>query len=156
MENINEAIAQSETDLIATRGELRTARELVASLEQDAKQIELELVGLRSYARRRGLSAVAPDANGSVVPISPGVTLPAEPDTALLSMSRTEAVATIMSQAPGAMDRNEIHEQIALSGRDDSIDEISLSLTGLKRAGKVEKLGRGLWQMVDPTTATGS
>ena len=56
MEHVTEAIKQAEHDLVETREELRIARELVISLEQDAKRIEIELVGLRSYAQRRGLA----------------------------------------------------------------------------------------------------
>lgn len=171
MEHVTDAIEQAEADLSSTRDELRMARELVATLEQDAKRIEIELVGLRSYAQRRGLTPSQPETGtvasiglagrgsgdgGSVVAIMPGIEAPAPPITDLMTMSRNEAVATVMSQAPGPMDRSSIHEQVALGGRDDSIDDISLSLSGLKRAGRVEKLGRGLWRLVEDTPATGS
>ena len=166
MEHVTDAIEQAEADLASTRDELRMARELVATLEHDAKRIEIELVGLRSYAQRRGLTPeAAPVGNvaviglansGDVVPISPGIAAASPAITDLMTMSRNEAVATVMSQAPGPMDRSSIHEQIAMGGRDDSIDDISLSLSGLKRAGRVEKLGRGLWRLVEDTPATGS
>ena len=144
-----------------TREELRLARELVATLEQDAKRIEIELVGLRSYAQRRGLSDAPPAASGvtsisgrlsgggDVVPIAPHVTVAVDERPNLVLMSRNEAVSTVMRMAPGPMDRTAIHEQCALGGRDDSLDDISLSLSGLKRAGRVEKLGRGLWRLAD-------
>lgn len=159
MEHVTEAIQQAEDDLADTRNELRMARELVAMLESDAKRIEIELVGLKSYAQRRGLTSDSTsasgrpslgtvDRSGQVVPISPDIEAPTAqvlPD--LLTMSRNEAVATVMSLAPGPMDRAQIHEQVVYGGRDDSIDDISLSLSGLKRAGRVEKLGRGLWRL---------
>ncbi len=165
MENVTDAIEQAEADLTTTRDELRMARELVATLEHDAKRIEIELVGLRSYAQRRGLtpamggatvSALGGINDGSVVPISPGIAMASAPAvTDLMTMSRNEAVSTIMSQAPGPMDRSAIHEQCALGGRDDTLDDVSLSLSGLKRAGRVEKLGRGLWRLAEQTPATG-
>lgn len=165
VEHVTDAIEQAEADLSNTRDELRMARELVATLEHDAKRIEIELVGLRSYAQRRGLTAATSEStiasiggidDGSVVPISPGIAMATAPAiTDLMTMSRNEAVSTVMSQAPGPMDRSSIHEQCALGGRDDSLDDISLSLSGLKRAGRVEKLGRGLWRLVEQPSATG-
>ena len=164
VEHVTDAIEQAETDLATTRTELQMARELVATLEHDAKRIEIELVGLRSYAQRRGLTPTTDSSiasiggidDGSVVPISPGIAMATAPAiTDLMTMSRNEAVSTVMSQAPGPMDRSSIHEQCALGGRDDTLDDISLSLSGLKRAGRVEKLGRGLWRLVEQTPAFG-
>jgi len=146
MEHVTEAIKQAEHDLVETREELRIARELVISLEQDAKRIEIELVGLRSYAQRRGLA-------DEVVPIAPHVAVVVDDYPNLLLMSRNEAVSTVMRTAPGPMDRSSIHEQCALAGRDDSLDEISLLLSGLKRAGRVEKLGKGLWRLAEDELA---
>ncbi|MEM7095502.1 MAG: hypothetical protein AAF567_21045 [Actinomycetota bacterium] len=170
MEHVTEALKQAETDLATTREELRMARELVASLEADAKGIEIEIVGLRSYAKRHGLTGdgtaetpgtplrrIAADGFGEVVSLhgdtgaAPMVGL-----SEILTMSRNDAVATVMAQAPGPIDRNAIHSECALAGRDDSLDDISLSLSGLKRAGRVEKLGRGLWRLAEDTSATGS
>lgn len=168
MEYVTEAIKQAEADLIDTRQELAMARELVKTLTADAKKIELELVGLRSYAQRRGLAEVEPaialpviglpaDGGADVVAISPTISLvPTDEGADLVLLSRSEAVATVMAQAPGPVDRTTIHEQCALAGRDDTLDDISLSLSGLKRAGRVEKLGKGLWRLVDDTSATGS
>jgi hypothetical protein len=153
---VTAAIDQAEYDLTHTLDELRMAKELVATLEQDAKRIQIELVGLRSYAQRRGLTAV-PDLSADVVPISSQVQLAAlhkGPD--LTVVSRSEAVATIMRQSPGPVDRNTIHEQFVQAGRFDTIDDISLSLSGLKRAGRVDKLGQGLWALVESTPATGN
>jgi len=164
MEHVTEAIRQAEHDLVETREELRMARELVVSLEQDAKRIEIELVGLRSYAQRRGLAdeeSIAPRvtplpgqmSGGDVVPIAPHVAVVVDDHPNLLLMSRNEAVSTVMRMAPGPMDRSSIHEQCALAGRDDSLDDISLSLSGLKRAGRVEKLGKGLWRLAEDELA---
>ena len=126
MEHVTEAIKQAESDLVDTREELRMARELVASLEQDAKRIEIELVGLRSYAQRRGLAEVETvvvpgvasldqrrGAGGAVVPISPNVAVVAQEQPDLLLMSRNEAVVI-----------GEIHSQSS-SGVLDVIVELS-------------------------------
>jgi len=139
------AIEHAESDLANTLDELRMAKELVAALEQDAKKIQIEIVGLRSYASRQGLAATH-DVSADVVPISADVDLnPSDaPDLGL--MSRSEAVLTIMRAATGPLDRNAIHEQMIDGGRFDSIDDISLTLSGLKRSRRAEKLGQGLWQ----------
>jgi hypothetical protein len=152
---VTAAIDQAEDDLAHTLDELRMAKELVAGLEQDAKRIQIELVGLRSYAQRRGLTAVA-DLSADVVPISADVHLGRNDGPDLALVSRSEAVATIMRQASGPIDRNSIHEYFVEHGRFDSIDDISLSLSGLKRAGRVDKLGQGLWALTESTPATGN
>ena len=73
-----QAIEHAESDLATTLAELRMAKELAAALEQDAKKIQIEIVGLKSYAKRQGLTAQRePSAN--IVPISANVDLsPAE------------------------------------------------------------------------------
>lgn len=166
MEHVTEAIEIAEHDLIQTRDALREARELVQTLEQDAKGIEIELVGLRSYAQRRGLTEATPAVtglssvggatSGNIVAISPGITFETERHPELLLLSRNDAVATVMGMSPAPMDRSSIHQQCALGGRDDSLDDISLSLSGLKRIGRVEKLGRGLWRLAEDAAGTGS
>ena len=150
-----DAIDHAESELELTLEALADARALVATLESDAKRIRLELTGLRSYAQRRGLAdqPVAP-ADDNIVPISSEVEVVAPSRVDLALMSRTEAVATVMGAAASPMDRASIHEHFVDGGRFDTMDEISLSLSGLKRAGRVEKLGRGLWQLVE--AATGS
>lgn len=150
---VTAAIDQAEFDLAKTLDELQMARELVTNLEQDARRIQIELVGLRSYAQRRGLRAV-PDESADVVPISADIKLGNDDEPNLTLMSRSEAVATVMRMAPGPVDRVAIHEQFVEAGRFDSIDDVSLSLSGLKRAGRVDKLGQGLWALVEPTSAT--
>jgi len=163
MEDIAEAIHNAQQDLVTARAELREAKELVAALEQDSARIELELAGLRSYADRRGLvddELVGVDTapGAEIVPISAAIQLSNHlhgslgPD--LLLMSRNDAVATVLRQTAAPMNRLAIHEKIALAGRDESLDDVSLSLSGLKRSGRVEKLGRGLWQLADES-ATG-
>jgi len=148
-----QAIEHAESDLAATLDELRMAKELVAALEQDSKRIQIELVGLKSYASRQGLSNATAEPNADVVPISASVELHPNdgPDYAL--MSRTEAVLTAMRSQPGPVDRNTIHEHLVDGGRFDTIDDISLTLSGLKRSGRAEKLGQGLWQTVEATAA---
>lgn len=151
---VTAAIDQAEHDLAHTLDELRMAKELVSGLEQDAKRIQIELVGLRSYAQRRGLTAVA-DLSADVVPISAEIQMASRAGPDLSLMSRSEAVATVMRQTLGPIDRNTIQEQFVEHGRFDSIDDISLSLSGLKRAGRVDKLGQGLWALTESTPATG-
>lgn len=147
-----EAIEHAESDLSTTLNELRTARELVAALEQDAKKIQIEIVGLKSYAQRQGLTA-RHEPNADVVPISAAVDLTSHSGPNLGLMSRSDAVLTAMRNLPGPADRNMIHEQLVDGGRFDSIDDVSLTLSGLKRSGRAEKLGQGLWQVADESPA---
>ena len=141
---VTEAIHLAEADLTHTLDELRIAKDLVSSLEQDAKKIQIELVGLKSYAQRRGLTAV-PTLSADVVPISKDVLLETSESLNLSLVSRSEAVSIVMRMARGPIDRTAIHEQFVEAGRFDSIDDVSLTLSGLKRAGRVQKLGQGLW-----------
>jgi len=150
-----QAIEHAEADLANTLDALRDARELVAALEQDAKKIQIEIVGLTSYAQRQGLQqSAAPEFDSDVVvPISSEVAFGAEDHFELARMSRSDAVLTAMRAAPGPADRNSIHERLVDGGRFDSIDDVSLTLSGLKRSGRVEKLGQGLWKAADEVTA---
>jgi hypothetical protein len=147
-----QAIEHAESDLATTLAELRMAKELAAALEQDAKKIQIEIVGLKSYANRQGLTAQRePSAN--IVPISANVDLSPAGGPDLGLMPRSDAVLTVMRSLPGPADRNSIHEQLADGGRFDSIDDISLTLSGLKRSGRAEKLGQGLWQLAEDSSA---
>ncbi len=148
-----EAIEHAESDLATTLDELRLAKELVAALEQDAKKIQIEIVGLKSYAKRQGLTAPSRTPSADVVPISANIELLAANGPDLALMSRSDAVLTAMRAMPGPVDRNTIHEQLADGGRYDTIDDVSLTLSGLKRSGRVSKLGQGLWQPSDETPA---
>lgn len=150
--DVLEAIEHAESDLATTLDELRNTKELLAALEQDAKRIKVEIVGLKSYAKRQGLSA-AHEPNADVVPIFAAIGLIAAAGPDLSLMSRSDAVLTVMRSLPGPADRNMIHEQLVDGDRFDSIDDISLTLSGLKRSGRAEKLGQGLWQVADETAA---
>ena len=147
-----EAIENAESDLANTLDELRMAKELAAALEQDAKKIQIEIVGLKSYAKRQGLTA-RHEPSADVVPISSNVELFPNSGPDLEIMSRSDAVLSVMRAMPGPVDRNTVHEQMADAGRFDTIDDISLTLSGLKRSGRAAKLGQGLWQVAEDIAA---
>lgn len=151
--DVLEAIEDAESDLATTLDELRIAKELVATLEQDAKKMQIEIVGLKSYANRQGLTASPRSATADVVPISANIDLLVAKGPDIGLMSRSDAVLTAMRAHPGPVDRNAVHEQLADGGRFDSIDDVSLTLSGLKRSGRVSKLGQGLWQLSDEAAA---
>ncbi len=149
-----EAIEHAESELATTLDALREAKELVAALEQDAKKMQVEIVGMKSYAQRQGLTAPDLTYSADVVPISANVNLLTAKGPDLGLMSRSDAVLKAMQAFPGPVDRNTIHEQMVDGGRFDSIDEVSLTLSGLKRSGRVNKLGHGLWTVAeDASTA---
>jgi hypothetical protein len=143
-----EAIEHAESDLATTLDELRMAKELAAALEQDAKKIQIEIVGLKSYAKRQGLTA-RHEPSADVVPISANVDLFPSSGPDLGIMSRSDAVLSVMRAMPGPVDRNTVHEHLADAGRFDTIDDVSLTLSGLKRSGRAAKLGQGLWQVAE-------
>ena len=143
-----EAIEHAESDLATTLDELRMAKELAAALEQDAKKIHIEIVGLKSYAKRQGLTA-RHEPGAEVVPISANIDLFPSTGPDLEIMSRSDAVLSVMRAMPGPVDRNTVHEHLADAGRFDTIDDISLTLSGLKRSGRAAKLGHGLWQVAE-------
>jgi hypothetical protein len=143
-----EAIEHAESDLATTLDELRMAKELAAALEQDAKKIQIEIVGLKSYAKRQGLTA-RHEPGAEVVPISANIDLFPSTGPDLEIMSRSDAVLSVMRAMPGPVDRNTVHEHLADAGRFDTIDDISLTLSGLKRSGRAAKLGHGLWQVAE-------
>jgi len=153
------AISKAEADLAKTLEELELARELAVSLEADSKKISIELAGLRAFATRNGLAgeSAAPQSVGNdadVVPISANIDLHGEDKRLeLVLMSRTDAVLAVMASVGEPMDRARIHEGFHDGGRFDTIDDISLTLSGLKRSGRVEKLGHGLWQPTPTATA---
>lgn len=169
--DINEAIAQVEHDLANTMQELATYRELIGVLEADRKKLEVELHGMRSFAQRaagddaatagssvRSVNPLAsPGNHADVVPIS-GAVSPLQLAVAnhsglaspsLQTLSRTDAVLAVMRASTAPLDRAAIHEQLFHGGReDDTVDDVSLTLSGLKRSKRVERLGKGLWQLV--------
>lgn len=169
--DINEAIAQVEHDLANTMQELATYRELIGVLEADRKKLEIELHGMRSFAQRsvgddQGTAGTTirpvgtssgTGSHADVVPISGAVT-PLQLAVAshsgfgspsLQAMSRTDAVLAVMRASTAPLDRAAIHEQLFHGGReDDTVDDVSLTLSGLKRSKRVERLGKGLWQLV--------
>ena len=152
--DVLQAIEHAEADLANTLDELRMARELVAALEQDAKKINIEIVGLKSYAGRQGLRPEpAVNDDDVVVPISAELAFGTDDGHNLAQMSRTDAVHAAMESYGGPCDRNTIHERLVDGGRYDSIDDVSLTLSGLKRSGRIVKLGQGLWQVAEPATA---
>ena len=109
---------------------------------------EIEIVGLKSYAKRQGLTA-RHEPGAEVVPISANVQMFPSSGPDLELMSRSDAVVHVMRAMPGPVDRNTVHEHLADAGRFDTIDDISLTLSGLKRSGRAEKLGQGLWQVAE-------
>ena len=113
----------------------------------------VEIVGLKSYAKRQGPVGRPRTQRRRRSDLQPqsGSWRAAGPDLGL--MSRSDAVLTVMRSLPGPADRNMIHEQLVDGDRFDSIDDISLTLSGLKRSGRAEKLGQGLWQVADETAA---
>ena len=157
------AIEQAEQDLADRLTALEDAKQMVTMLDTDVKNLRLELTGLRSYASRKGLSGqrdIEPAELGdNVHPISGDLQLEDSSNSLhIATLTRAEAVTAILETTGGEpLDRNQIHELFFDHGRyDDTLDQISLALSGLKRGGKAQKLGHGKWALVDagPTRST--
>lgn len=143
IEESNELLDSSRLDLEALLAAVDEKREEIANLED-------ELHGLRLAASRRGeLEDQEPELDANVVPIAAGVTLPGGKAADLSSLSRSDAVAHVLSMTDRPIDRSAILTRLQTLGRvGDTLDQISLALTNLKRSGRAVRIGNGRWRAV--------
>lgn len=150
-----DVLAAAEQSLVDMKDELAIRKAAVASLEQDVKRLTLEVNGMRSYASRfdNVTPTAGPEHAGNVVSITGDLEIVGSSGPNLATMARTDAVLAVMAMLGGPTDRTAIAEGLGDGGRFESIDDVSLTLSGLKRSGRVERLGQGLWQLADIPTA---
>jgi hypothetical protein len=118
---------------------LRSALEDVAR-EREAAAAELERLDASATALRVVLALeTGEDAPRSLVP--PGRVLPERQDR-----TRTRAVEAVLRAAPGPLTRGQVAEALLAGGRDVTADDVSASLTYLRRAGRVRNTAEG-WRV---------
>lgn len=143
IDDASELLDTTRLDLEALLAAVDEKREEIANLED-------ELHGLRLAAARRGeLEGETAEPDATVVPIAAGVELPGGKATDLSSFSRSDAVAHVLSMTDRPIDRQGILTRLQTLGRvGDTLDQISLALTNLKRSGRAVRIGDGRWRAV--------
>ncbi len=149
--DFHEAISDAEERLAAARADILDLREALSIAEEEERALTLELKGMRSFARRltppETRAEPAPRDDSNVVRIGPAAVASHVDANPLSLMNRSEAVLEILRRADGPLNRNEIAFAFLDEGREDELDKISLALTGLKRTGRAESLGDGMWRL---------
>lgn len=152
-------VEESQSYLRQIRQELRDAREIVAGLEEDEKLATAEYEGLIKWAARKGLgpnSSDQSDVPDNVVSLTGAITSdePAYEDLSLAN--RSDAVMHVLEASAVSLDRTAISAMLLNHAREETVDAISLTLTGLKRQGRADQVARGQWRAVSPGQGTGS
>lgn len=146
--SLSDLIAETTESLAASRLELETLLMAIEAQRQDIVDLEDELHGLRLAASRRG-EIDEDEPSGTVVPINPAVEVPGSHAANLSNLSRSDAVAHVLSMTDRPLDRQGIQTRLHTLGRvGDTLDQISLALTNLKRSGRAIKVGDGRWRAV--------
>ncbi len=156
-----EIVEESQANLRDIREKVVQARELLAGLEQDEKLATAELEGLLKWAARMGLGPNSGTGSGDQVPDNVvslnGEYVPDEPAFADLSLAtRSDAVMHVLESSEVSLDRSAIAAMLVNHERFESLDAISLTLTGLKRQGRADQVTRGQWRALSPSLGTGS
>jgi len=142
-------IEEANESLDAARLELSALLAAIEEQRQNIVDLEDEIHGLRLAASRRGESLEDGDEefSGTVVPINAGFSIPGAKAASLESMSRSDAVAHVLSMQERPLDRQGIQTRMQTLGRvGDTLDQISLALTNLKRSGRAVRVGEGRWR----------
>jgi len=155
--SILDLITEADELLEGARDELELLLLAVDEQRRTITNLEDELHGLRLTAARKGeFDAEQDDDNGTVVAISSFVDIPRSKAKNLDGYSRSDAVLHVLTMSERALDRQEVLARLETLGRRlDSVDQISLALTNLKRSGRAVKVGDGRWRAALSTTADG-
>jgi len=145
--SILDLINETQDSLEEARDELETYLIAVDDMRNLITNLEDELHGLRLAANRRGESMENEDPSGTVVAISSAIDLPGSKATSLAHLSRSDAVAHVLAMTDRPLDRQAVATRLETLGRvGDTLDQISLALTNLKRSGRATKAGNGRWR----------
>jgi hypothetical protein len=136
-EALRQLLAETDALLAESQLELRRLEDYVRSLE--AERYGLQLALARRREERRATGAVAPEAavvRGAEAPVR--ASWPDRP--------RSDAVFEVLAADASPMTRGEIVERLSTTGRvGDHADAVSATLAYLRRTGRVERVGPGLW-----------
>lgn len=144
-------IDEADNLLGSTRLDLEALLAAVDEKREEIANLEDELHGLRLAASRRGELEDRPEyePDSTVIPIAAGIELPGGKANNLANLSRSDAVAHVLSMTDRPIDRQGILTRLQTLGRvGDTLDQISLALTNLKRSGRAVRIGNGRWRAV--------
>ena len=98
-------------------------------------RLNARLAGLRAQrdALQQAISAGKPDDRSSVAPQD------------LLQLTRGDAIVAVLEAAAKPLHIREITDALASAGRRAQYDSVSVDLTSLVQAGRVRRVGRGLY-----------
>lgn len=151
-----EAFVKLRSDMSSLTSEINEYKGLIKSLEEDQKGYQMELMGLERWLRRHNINpdeisdaVQTPEADTPSNVVSLAEFTAEAPSgegyQPLEGLSRVDAVAAVLSTAKAPMSRTDIHEHLAMGGRDETLDQVSLTLSGLKRADRAYTVTRGQW-----------
>jgi hypothetical protein len=143
-EALRQLLAETDALLAESQLELRRLEEHVRALEAERYGLQLALARRREEGRATG-GAVAPSAAAA-----PRAALVHEAEAPVRAswqdLPRSDAVLEVLVADGGPMTRGDIAERLAATGRlGDHADAVSATLAYLRRAGRVERVGSGLW-----------
>lgn len=147
--SLRNMIDEATESLDAARFELSALLAAIEEQRQIIVDLEDEVHGLRLAATRRGEALDDSDAEptGTVVPINGSFEIPGTKAASLEAMTRSDAVAHVLSMQERPLDRQGIQTRMQTLGRvGDTLDQISLALTNLKRSGRAVRVGEGRWR----------
>lgn len=140
-------IGEATESLDSARFELSALLAAIEEQRQIIVDLEDEIHGLRLAASRRGETLEDEEPAGNVVNLHGDIEIPASKAASLEGMSRSDAVAHVLSMQERPLDRQGIQTRMQTLGRvGDTLDQISLALTNLKRSGRALRVGEGRWR----------
>jgi len=144
IEDTEQSMADAKLELDAHMAGVEEYRQIISDLKD-------ELHGLRLAAARHQVSMDAPAADeaegAKLFSINAGVEIPASKAVNLDAMNRTDAVFYVMTVEDRPLDRQGIQTRMHTLGRvGDTLDQISLSLTNLKRSGRAVRSADSRWR----------
>ena len=146
--SLKEIIEETNEELLEARNELEVLLLAIEGQRETIANLEDELHGLRLAAGRRGVSDEESTPSADVIPLTPDVAVPSSSSVDLGAMSRSDAVAYVLSLSDRPQDRHAIQIRMETLGRaGDTLDQISLALTNLKRCDRATKVGGGRWRI---------
>lgn len=147
--DLRSLIGEAADSLDGARFELSALLAAVEEQRQLIVDLEDEIHGLRLAAARRGETLEDQEPAGNVVNLHGSIEIPASKAASLEGMNRSDAVAHVLSMQERPLDRQGIQTRMQTLGRvGDTLDQISLALTNLKRSNRAVRVGEGRWRAV--------
>lgn len=141
---LDEALLVAQAALDRENATLDELRSALRDQETVVARVQAEVAGLHlAIERANELSAGGPPP----VPLLQRVILAAKDIQARSEESRTALVIGCLEEAGQPMSPSDLTRVLQKMGRTDNIHMVSATLSHLAKQGKVERLGRGRWQL---------